>query len=200
MKNKKMNYLNYINQILGYWFRDDIKKFWFNKNSFRIDSEITKKFKFILIEAEKGNTVEWLMNKDSYLAHIILMDQFSRHIYRNTPDAYKNDNKALFFMEMGLDFHLDKFSAEEKMFVLMPYQHTTNLECQEIGIKILKKLIKDEKNSKEKNILKKALFHQIGHYRVIKKFNRFPKRNLILERIPTPEEVDYMDASENVPY
>ena len=117
MNNNKMNYLNYINQILGYWFRDDIKKFWFNKNSFRIDSEITNKFKFILIEAEKGNTVEWLMNKDSYLAHIILMDQFSRHIYRNTPDAYKNDNKALFFMEMGLDFHLDKFSAEEKMYL-----------------------------------------------------------------------------------
>jgi len=193
-------YENYIKLIIEYWFSEDIKKYWFSRDSDLIDKEITKKFKFILTEAEKGNTVEWLLTKNGFLAHIILLDQFSRHIYRNTPDAYKNDNKALFFMEMGLDFHIDNLNAEEIMFVLMPYQHTTNLECQKIGVKILKKLVKEQENSKEKNILKKALYHQIGHYNVIKKFNRFPKRNLILERIPTVEEIDYMDATEHLPY
>ena len=54
------------------------------------------------------------------------MDQFSRHIYRNNRKAYKNDPKVLLFMEMALDRYLNQFSAIEKMFVLMPYQHCEN--------------------------------------------------------------------------
>ena len=78
------------------------------------------------------------------------MDQFSRHIYRGTPAAYKNDYKTMLFMEMALDRYIDDLSAVEKMFVLMPYQHMENLEYQEKGIEILTNLVKKEKDPKEK--------------------------------------------------
>ena len=129
----------------------------------------------------------------SYLAMIILMDQFSRHIYRGTGKAYENDTKILLFTEMGLDLYLDQASAIEKTFILMPYQHSENINDQKLGVNILENLVKNETNLCEKNILKKTLFHQKKHYDVIKNFGRFPKRNLILERESTEDEIDYID-------
>ncbi len=195
------NYNKYIDKILDYWFANGKLNFdkWF-KNGHNYDKEIIEKFSDILKEAEKGNLLEWLGTKRGYIAHIILMDQFSRHIYRGSPDAYKNDYKTLLFMEMALDRYIDELSAVEKMFVLMPYQHYEKIEYQIKGCQILEQLIKKEKNPKEKNILKTALFHQKGHYKTLKQFGRFPKRNYILNRLSTEEEIDYMDNSEDKPY
>ena len=103
-------------------------------------------------------------------------------------------------MEMGLETHLEKFNAAEKMFVLMPSQHTLNINCQIIGAKILKSLYDKENNNDQKKILKKALKHQLGHLNVLKKFKRFPKRNNILKRASTPEEIDYIDSTPKIPY
>ena len=195
------NYDGYIDKILDYWFGNGKLNFdkWFKKGHI-FDAEIKEKFSKILKEAEKGNLLEWLGTKKGYIAHIILMDQFSRHIYRGTPDAYKNDYKTLLFMEMALETYLDRLSAVEKMFVLMPYQHIEKLEYQIKGCEILTNLVKNEKNLKEKNILKTALFHQKGHYETLKKFGRFPKRNYILNRLSSEDEIDYMDNSEDKPY
>lgn len=190
----------YIKEILEYFFYDiNNYKRWFI-NSEKYDDEIKENFSNILKEAEKGNLLHWLQSKDGYLAYIILMDQFSRHIYRNTKNAYKNDKASLLFMEMAIDNYLLQYTAIEKMFVLMPYQHCENIECQILGVSILKNLIKNETNSTEKNILKTALHHQIGHYNVIKEFGRFPKRNHIQGRVSTPDEIDYIDQTENLPY
>jgi uncharacterized protein (DUF924 family) len=193
---------NYVDLILNYWFSKnknaDFRR-WFN-SGIKFDGEIKDKFSNVLLEAEKGNLLHWLGDSRSYLAHIILLDQFSRQIYRGTPQAFKNDTKIKLFMEMAIDEYIDTYTASEKMFVLMPYQHSENLKDQEAGLEILKELVAKETNMTEKNILKTALHHQKGHYNVIKKFGRFPKRNYILGRVSTEEEIDYMDSSENLPY
>ena len=193
---------SYVEIILKYWFTGnknaDFKR-WFNNGS-KYDDEIKEKFFIVLKEAEKGNLLHWLGNSRSFLAHIILLDQFSRHIYRGTPDAYKNDHKILLFMEMAVDQYMDSYNASEKMFVLMPYQHSENIEEQLKGVEMLKEQIDKEQDMSQKNILKTALHHQKGHLNVLKKFNRFPKRNYILGRLSTEDEIDYMDRSENVPY
>ena len=80
--------------VLDYWFSKglytaDYDK-WFMKSQ-DYDEEIKEKFGDLLKEAEKGKGYGWLVNKDSYVAYIILMDQFSRHIYRGTGDSFKND-------------------------------------------------------------------------------------------------------------
>lgn len=188
------------NKILDFWFENniDFNKWFMSKNQY--DEYIKRNFKKILNEAEKGDYLDWLSNHKSYLAMIILLDQFSRHIYRGTYKAYQNDEKALLFTEMGLDIHLNKFSAVEKMFVLMPYQHSENLDDQNFGVKILTNLISNEKNIFEKNILKKALYHQKRHLKVIEKFGRFPKRNIYLGRESTEEEIDYMDENQKYDY
>ena len=190
----------YIKNILDYFFKDknNYEK-WFI-DSHKYDEEIRTNFYPILKEAEKGNLLHWLQSKDGFLAYIILLDQFSRHIYRGTRSAYKNDKKVLLFMEMALDHYLDKYDALEKMFVLMPYQHCEDLECQNLGVSILKNMVKTTNDIKERELLKTALKHQIGHKKVIEKFGRFPKRNQILGRVSTVEEIDYIDSTENIPY
>ena len=194
-----MDDTKFIRKILDYFFSDTNFKKWFI-DSEKYDEEIKHKFYKILKEAEKGNLLHWITTKEGYLAYIMLLDQCSRHIYRHTKKAYKNDDSALLAMEMALDNHLHKYTAVEKMFILMPYQHCENLECQELGVSILTNLVNNENNPTEKNILKIALHHQKGHYKVIKNFDRFPKRNEILNRISTVEEIDYIDSTEYLPY
>ena len=82
----------------------------------------------------------------------------------------------------------------------MPYQHSENIEDQKKGVETLTEIISKEEDMSQKNILKTALHHQKGHLNVIKKFGRFPKRNYVLGRLSTEDEIDYMDRSENVPY
>lgn len=192
------NYNEYIDKILGYWFSNGKINYdkWF-RNSEKYDVEIKDKFSKILKEAEKGNLLDWLCTKKGYIAHIILMDQFPRHIYRNSPNAYKNEYKTLLFMEMAIDKYIGQLTAIEKVCVLMPYQHLEKIDYLDIGCKILNELIRSEKNLLEKNILKTSLFHQKSHYNTLKKYNRFPKRNYILERLSTENEIDYMDSTEN---
>ena len=194
------NEIKIINSILDFWFNKKSNfELWF-ENGKKYDDGIKKTFYKYLIEAEKGNLLHWLGNYKSYLAYIILMDQFSRHIYRNTYKSYQNDKKVLLFTEMGFWLHCDKLDATEKMFSLMPYQHSEDIEDQKLGKSILEQLIHTEKNLKEKNILKKALFHQKNHLHVIEKFGRFPKRNEYLGRESTEEEIDYMDENDLYPY
>lgn len=187
------------NDILDFWYKNDLDyEKWFESGT-KYDQFITVNFKDIHTEASEGYLLDWLTQKDSYLAMIILLDQFSRHIYRGTKKAYENDEICLLFAQMGLDY-LTEMSSNEKMFVLLPFQHSENIKDQKLGVKILRKLIKDEADEKEKNILRKLLFHQKKHLEVIEKFGRFPKRNKILGRENTEEEVDYIDENTEYDY
>lgn len=189
-----------IDSILNFWFSKKPNfEMWF-ENGKKYDIIIKNKFYNYLIEAEKGNLLHWLSHHRSYLAYIILMDQFSRHIYRGSHKSYQNDKKVLLFTEMGFWLHYDHLDAVEKMFALMPYQHSEDIDDQKLGKSILEKLIKSEKKLREKNILKRALFHQNNHLEVIKKFGRFPKRNEFLGRESTEEEIDYIDENDLYPY
>ena len=188
------------NKILEYWFNGSYKnnlKRWFMEG-YKYDKEIKKIFYNILKNYKKYKN--WHLNKDSYLAYIILLDQFSRQIYRNNSKAFKYDKIILRFMKKYLSKYIESFNAIEKMFVLMPLQHSPNIKDQKKGLKLLKHLISKEQNSKEKKILQLAYKHQYGHYKIIKKFNRFPKRNKALNRKSTNEENIYLQINNKLSY
>ena len=87
------------------------------------------------------------------------------------------------------------------MFALMPLQHSENIKDQIKGVKILKTLIKYERDKKELDILNEALKHQEGHLKVIKMFGRFPKRNQYISgRETTIKEDEYIRISSHLPY
>jgi uncharacterized protein (DUF924 family) len=196
--------------ILDYWFpkngKADYDK-WFMKSS-DYDSEIKEKFHNILKEAEDGKGFEWLISKNSYLAHIILMDQFSRHIYRGKGESFKNDKGNLIFTELGIDIYIEDLNNYELMFAFMPYMHTEIKMYQNKGLEIFKrmnniqkyKLLNPNLTDKEKEQCKQNLkilndmkVYVDLHHDVIERFGRFPKRNILLNRTSTPEEIQYIN-------
>ena len=210
--------------ILDYWFSKglytpDYDK-WFMKSQ-DYDEEIKEKFGDLLKEAEEGKGFSWLHTKDSYVAHIILLDQFSRHIYRGSGDSFKNDNGCMLFVELGWKMYCNQLKGYEFMFAFMPYMHTENLTYQKKGKTIFyiqknlygtqhfhkRKLtnpkdtshitsIEPTKYDKEYTMLKSMEPHLEGHLRTIEIFGRFPKRNKDLGRESTTPEISYMESPE----
>ena len=127
--------------ILAYWFPKngsaDFDK-WFMKSS-EYDEEIKEKFGDLLKEAENGGGFGWLASKESFVAYIILTDQFSRHIYRGSGDAFKNDVSTMIFTKLGFDLYRHQLVGYEFMFAFMPYMHTESLKYQKKGEKIFNK-------------------------------------------------------------
>lgn len=191
----------FIDIIYDYWFgyKTDFER-WF-KNGRMYDSIITRKFNDILKAAENDSLRHWGDTKKGFVSYLLLMDQFSRHIYRNSSKSYQNDNKSVEFMRTHLGKYIDDLSAIELLFVLMPLQHSEHLQDQLDGVFILETLLKSTTLKSEVNILNDALTHQKGHYKIIKQFKRFPKRNQFFDnRVTTKEEDSYIKSSPNVPY
>jgi uncharacterized protein (DUF924 family) len=123
------------NDILDYWFpKDGSADFdkWFMKSS-EYDEEIKEKFGDLLKEAENGGGFGWLASKDSFVAYIILTDQFSRHIYRGSGDAFKNDVSTMIFTKLGFDLYRHQLVGYEFMFAFM------RSICQGKGVMLPKK-------------------------------------------------------------
>ena len=197
-------YYNYIDKILKYWFNNNYKNInydkWF-RNGQLYDIEIQTKFKHILDKAEQGLLESWNDTKEGFLALIILLDQFSRHIYRNTPKAYINDQLTITYLDKYIYKYINKLKPIESLFALMPYQHSECICKQKSGIILIKYLLYKEKTIYGTNILSEALHHQIQHFNIIYKFGRFPKRNKILNRKSTSMELLYIKSSNpNLPY
>lgn len=198
------NHNTYINKILHYWYENNYHNFneikWF-KNGKQLDDEISKKFMKILKKAEKKELLNWNETKEGFLAHTILLDQFSRHIYRDTPSAYKNDGLCINYTDKFIMSYINKLKPVESLFALMPYQHSEDICKQKRGIFLLEYLLSKEKTKYGKKIYHEILKHQKGHAELIKKFGRFPKRNKILKRKSTKDELEYIkNSNPNLPY
>jgi len=221
----KMN-IKEARDILDYWFpkdgSPDYDK-WFLKSQV-YDDEIKEKFGYLLKQAEAGLGFGWLHTKESFIAYIILLDQFSRHIYRGTSDSFKNDNGALIFAELGFEIYRKELIGYEFMFAFMPYMHTENLKFQRNGTQIFNLQLKmygvKEKEKyvyrpitnpetiakmtsfvptrydKEYEMLKSMRPHVEGHFKTLFKYGRFPKRNESLGRESTESELKYMALPE----
>ena len=194
----------YINKIIKFWFNNNYRFFnedkWFKKGRL-LDKEITKKFKNILLLAEKDKLAHWNDTKNGFLAHTILLDQFSRHIYRDTPKAYNNDLLCIKYTDKFILCYINELKPVESLFALMPYQHSENMCKQNTGIFLINYLLDKEKTIYGKKIYFEILKHQKQHAILIKKFGRFPKRNKILNIKSTEKEIEYIKNSDpSLPY
>lgn len=205
----KINDEQYINKILSFWFNGKYNKInhdlWF-KNGHQYDDYIKTEFKDILHLAETFRLLHWYNTKKGFLAHTILLDQFSRHIYRHTKDAYKNDAYALNYVNLYLFKYLDNLKPTEALFALMPYQHSENIIEQKRGLRLWELLISknnknNTKNKSDMKVYEEALYHQNQHLKIIQEFKRFPKRNKYLQRKSTIKELEYIRNSDpSLPY
>lgn len=187
-------------EVLNFWFGnivneesppDEKYKLWFEKNDL-MDKEIRDLFLHD-VEAALNNFYDsWQERPESALALIILLDQFPRNIFRNTPRAFEGDMSALQVALISVDRGYDKlFHPTKRVFFYLPFEHSENVELQNKSIELFTSLLEEAPNElKEKFV--GFLDYAEKHKAVIDKFDRFPHRNHILARESTPEEIEFL--------
>jgi len=130
-------------------------------------------------------------NPREVLGLIILLDQLSRNIFRGKPKAYKYDNEVCNIMLKN--FHLStELEGWEKIFFLMPLKHSENYYNQKYNIQLWKSIIDHTFELKLERLYINNLKTCQEHYKIIKNFGRFPKRNKYLKRENTEKEEKYL--------
>lgn len=196
-----------INKILNFWFghveetivpSENRARIWFADSS-DVDDNIKTQFKKTLQAAINGTYLDWEKEARGRLALIILLDQFSRHVYRDTPQAYTQDEKALNICIAGIHNENDhELSLIERVFFYFPLLHSEQLAYQEQSIRAYH-MLAELAFAETRIIYDSFLKFANHHYTLIQRFGRFPQRNKILERHSTPEEIAYLKEIENEP-
>jgi uncharacterized protein (DUF924 family) len=174
--------------VLQFWFgepRGKARREWFQKNP-EFDEEIRRRFGALHEAASRRELEYWRASPEPMLALVILLDQFSRNLYRNDPRAFAQDEHALDCakeaVQRGDDLGL---LPVERQFLYLPYEHSEDLADQEIGVERMCSLDAFEET---RGVSEWA----VRHRDIIRRFGRFPHRNACLGRESTSEEVEFL--------
>lgn len=167
--------------ILDFWFTECSPKMWFKKSD-EFDALIRNKFLNSIKKSLKTNINDVNIALDTYLSLIILLDQFTRNVFRNSSKSFEGDNKAVKLTKIAIDNNFIKGSNHHyNSFFLMPLMHSENILDHQLGLPLFKKFTNE-------NTFKFA----VKHKDIIDKFDRFPHRNNVLGRISTKSELEFL--------
>lgn len=192
-------------EVLNYWFGrlekdkappEKQSKIWFSKRK-EIDKDIKFRFELDLKRASEGRLSFWEETPWGTLALIILVDQYSRNMYRDTPKAFEGDRVALKACLEGIKKAFDtKLHPLERVFFYMPLMHSEELQVQMTSLEcftMLEKLYTAPPSIA--SIISKSKIYADKHYLIIERFGRFPHRNEIIGRKSTREEAKFLKES-----
>lgn len=188
-------------ELLEFWFGNDPDdaavaeakaELWWGHRA-DLDEELQARFGAAVSAAAAGVIDHWTYRPQGRLALILLLDQLPRAIYRGTPEAFEQDEKARRVARKGLDSGAHKLLRPiQRVFFYLPFQHSEDLEDQDLSVELYRDLaasVPDELRTKFAEFVDYA----VRHRDVISRFGRFPHRNLVLGRVPTPEEIEFLE-------
>jgi uncharacterized protein (DUF924 family) len=173
--------------VLKFWFEDHGPEDWFaGKPEF--DAALKARFAATHEAIARGEGFTWRHSAGGRLAEIIVLDQFSRQLHRGSARAFAQDGMALVLAQEAVAQGLDQDMPEtHRTFLYMPFEHSESLVMQAHSVRLFQALGNED-------LLKYAR----GHFAVIERFGRFCKRNAVLGRESTPEELAYIAETEGV--
>jgi uncharacterized protein (DUF924 family) len=172
--------------VLGYWFEPGKERRWFEAND-ATDREIRERFAQLWQRGTAGELSDWANSARGRLALVILLDQFSRNLHRNSPVAFAADAHA---QELALGAEASGHAAElrsiERAFLYMPLMHAEDLRLQDRGVELFETLGSQFEDCK--------IFPKYArlHRDIVARFGRFPHRNAVLGRESTAEEKEFL--------
>jgi len=192
--------LEQAESILEFWFgseADDVlaakqqAKMWWKKSP-QVDHEIRERFADLLDMAADGKLDDWLAEPRTRLALIILADQFSRNMYRDTARAFAFDRFAQTWCKSGLDSAADRqLRPIERVFFYLPLEHSESLPDQQRSVALYKELV-DTVPDEHRELFEGYLQFAERHRDIVQRFGRFPHRNAILGRESTEAEIAFL--------
>ena len=170
--------------VLAFWFEEITPKHWW-ATSDDLDRHIKSRFGALHYATKDCDLYGWRESAKGRLAEIIILDQFSRNIYRNHPNAFAYDSLALALAQTAVAVNADhELDINQRAFLYMPYMHSESLIIHEVAITLF------SQPSMEAN-----LQFELRHKEIIDRFGRYPHRNKILGRISTPEEIGFLKTA-----
>lgn len=167
--------------VIRFWFEESTDQDWFVKNP-DYDEKIKTRFMGLHTMATNCELEIWRSHALGALAEVIVLDQFSRNIFRGRPESFAYDSLALALTQRALENGLaDQLSQKERWFLLMPYMHSESKKIHEQAMVLFEDLGIDH-----------VLNFEIAHKKIIDRFGRYPHRNEILGRTSSSEEIEFL--------
>ena len=186
-------------EVLEFWFGNEPDEpllhaeRWFKRDE-EFDAEIQRRFGAAFVAAAAGKLNHWRNQAESALALIILLDQFSRNLHRESPSAFAQDGAALNLCIAGLEDGFDlQLPPIQRAFFYMPLMHSESLEHQRLSVEKFEALSLAAP-AELRTALQSNHRFALEHMELIERFGRFPHRNPVLGRASTPEEIKYLES------
>ncbi len=182
--------MSIISELLSFWFQDDgmlppatFRPIWFDQDD-AFDARLRVRFETDVVRVARGDYDDIALFPQGALTLILLLDQLPRNLYRDTPQAYETDQKAIDVAKYALDHKFDEdLDWTKRLFMYLPFQHAEDLDLQERSVTLFATLANDS-----------SMDAAMNHWRLIKDFGRFPHRNAVLGRLSTQAESSYLAA------
>ena len=167
--------------VLQFWFEESSPAQWWKVDA-EFDRLIVERFSELHGRATRSELFEWRAEPRGRLAEIIVLDQFSRNIYRGDALAYANDTLALALAQEAVAAKADRtLEPEQRVFLYMPYMHSESRVIHEVAERLFKECGPTSNYDFE-----------LRHKAIIDRFGRYPHRNAMLGRRSTAEELAFL--------
>lgn len=165
--------------ILRFWFEEAGPEKWFKKDA-DFDAEIAARFTALYTEAARGELFAWREEALGRLAEIILLDQFPRNLFRDSPRSFESDPIALVLAQEAVLRGAHHEVGDRKATLLMPYMHSESHKVHAVAIELFAGT--------------DSFDFEVRHKAIIDRFGRYPHRNAILGRESTDEERAFLET------
>lgn len=173
----------WVDEVLSFWFVELPREQWFSGGA-ALDEQIRARFLAVHARVAAEPDAALLGDSRTTLAAVIVLDQFSRNMFRGTPGAFAHDAKALAIARTAIATGIaDGLSRDERLFLYLPFEHQEDVDAQARSLELFSSLGDPELTK-----------YAQAHKDIIDRFGRFPHRNAILGRTSTAEELEFLGS------
>jgi uncharacterized protein (DUF924 family) len=192
-----------ISEIVTFWLGASLespdaaaaRRDWWYKGGAAVDEDIRARFGHLMPQACAGELMAWQATPNGALALILLLDQFTRNIYRNTQQAYGGDARAFEVVTRAIELKLDRaLPPVSRIWLYHPFHHSEDVGEQDRGIGLLNGLRRDAA-SEWQPYVERSIEGWSRHRDIVVRFGRFPHRNAVLSRRSTEAEDEFLKTN-----
>ncbi|MDE0944522.1 MAG: DUF924 domain-containing protein [Alphaproteobacteria bacterium] len=192
-----------ISEINAFWLGSSLdnaeaasdRRDWWYRGGVAVDDDIRARFGGLVQQACARDLMAWQATPDGALALILLLDQFTRNLYRNTPQAYMGDECAFEIVRRAIEQKFDKaLPPVSRIWLYHPFHHAEEVEDQDRGIALLNEL-RQEAAVEWRPYVERSIEGWTRHRDIVAQFGRFPHRNAVLGRGTTDDEAEFLNAN-----
>mgnify|MGYP003985906929 FL=1 len=174
------------NDILQFWYTEIAPRNWFIKD-LEFDTMLKRRFEHVHQRAGAGELANWRHKPLGRLAEVIVLDQFSRNLFRNSSQAFAYDAQALALAQAAITAgHDSGMLPQQKSFLYMPFMHSESALIHEQAEQLF-----------NQPGLENNYEFELRHKVIIDQFGRYPHRNELLGRASTPQELQFLRGPES---